>query len=178
MSCYNYQRTLQRIWEDARSKYESGHRDPNAYFKVEELSELAALGLNTMDVYDYVEDYVNHGEPDFATFLMICDARRDYFITEQNAQPSEMRLDNDSLPAKTDELEGIVWLPRIMPKALAKLRGELPPETMYCCGGDRKFLKDNDIHPAEFLRATWAYQDEPDRLVQWVLARQAAELTS
>ena len=31
-----------------------------------------------MDVYDYAEDYVSGGDPDFTTFLMICEARRDY----------------------------------------------------------------------------------------------------
>lgn len=178
MYCYDYQKTLKRIWESARSKHESGHRDPANYFTVKELEELASLGLNTMDVYDYVDDFESGGEPDFSTFLMICEARRDYFITEQNARPSDNRLDNESLPAKTEEIEGIAWLPRLMPKALAKLRGELPPETMYCCSGDRRFFKEHDIHPAEFLRATWAYEEDPDGLVQWVVARQAAELTS
>ncbi|HKK18672.1 MAG TPA: DUF5069 domain-containing protein, partial [Opitutales bacterium] len=76
-----------------------------------------------------------------------------------------------------DEVQGIVWLPRLMPKALAKIRGELPPETMYGCGGDRKFFKEHDIHPAEFLRATWAYENESERLVEWVVSRKGAELT-
>jgi len=178
MQSYNYQITLKRIWEDALSKYESGSREPDEFFDTETLAELASVGLGAMDVYDYVEDYSSGGEPDFSTFLLICEARRDYFLTEQNAKPSDKRLDTDSLPAKTDEVEGIVWLPRLMPKALAKLRGELPPETMYCCGGDRKFFKEHDIHPAEFLRATWAYQDDPSRLVEWVLTRQGAELTT
>ncbi|MFT5837141.1 MAG: hypothetical protein ACI9ZV_000645, partial [Candidatus Azotimanducaceae bacterium] len=74
----------------------------------------------------------------------------------------------------TDEVKGIVWLPRIMPKALAKLRGELPPETMYGCGGDRRFFKTNNIHPAEFLRAAWAYQDDQGKLIDWVVARKSS----
>jgi hypothetical protein len=178
MESYQYHTRLKQIWEDALSKYESGLREPNEFFSTEVLAELASIGLNVMDVYDYVEDYVRHGEPDFETFLMICEARRDYFLTEQNAKPSDKRLDNETLPAKTDEVEGMVWLPRLMPKALAKLRGELPPETMFCCGGDRKFFKQHDIHPAEFLRATWAYQDDPTRLVDWVRTRKVSELTS
>jgi hypothetical protein len=42
---------------------------------------------------------------------------------------------------------------------------------MYGCGGDRRFFKANNIHPAEFLRAVWAYEDEPEKLIDWVTAR-------
>jgi len=175
MNHYDYQSTLKRIWTDAVAKYEAGNREPDSYFDEATLAELVSIGLNTMDVYDYAEDFVGRSEPDFETFLMICEARRDYFLTEQNGQLSSTRLDPDTLPAKTDEVGGIEWLPRIMPKALAKLRGELPSEIMYCCGGDRRFLKQNNIHPAEFLRATWAYQDNFDRLIDWVVARRGME---
>lgn len=173
MNHYDYQSTLKRIWTEAVALYESGNREPDSYFNEDTLAELASIGLNTMDVYDYAEDYVSGGEPDFETFLMVCEARRDYFFVEQDGTSSDTVLDSSSLPPKTDEVRGIVWLPRIMPKALAKLRGELPPETMYGCGGDRRFFKENKIHPAEFLRATWAYQEDTDKLIDWVEARRA-----
>ena len=105
---------------------------------------------------------------------MVSEARRDYFLTVQEGKPSGNTLDSSTLPPKTDEVEGIVWLPRIIPKAIAKLRGELPPETMYGCGGDRNFLKENNIHPAEFLRAAWAYEDETNKLIDWVVARKSS----
>ena len=178
MNGYNYHRELKAIWEDALARYQSGQREPEDFFDAGVLSELGSIGLKTMDVFDSVEDYHRHGDPDFETFLMVCEARRDYFLAEQKGQPSTKQLDSQSLPAKTEEIRGIVWLPRIIPKALAKLRGELPPEAMYGCGGDRKFLAEHDIHPAEFLRAVWAYQDDTDGLVDWVLARKSVELTS
>ena len=171
MNHYDYQTTLKKIWQDAVEKYEAGNREPDSYFDDATLAELASVGLNTMDIYDFAEDFVTRDEPDFETFLMISEARRDYFLTVQGAKPSEKTLDPETLPAKTDEVNGIVWLPRIMPKAIAKLRGELPADTMYCCGGDRRFFKDNQIHPAEFLRAAWAYEDDTDKLVAWVEAR-------
>ncbi len=59
-------------------------------------------------------------------------------------------LDEAGLPPKDEAVRGITWLPRIIPKAKAKLRGELPASLMYCCGGDRKFFKAHDILPAEF----------------------------
>lgn len=174
MEHYTYQETLKTIWEAAVAKYKSGTTSPENFFDAATLAELASVGLNTMDVFDYAEDYVTRGEPDFETFLMVCEARRDYFLTVQKGEPSTQTIASDALPPKDAEVKGIVWLPRIMPKAIAKLRGELPPETMYGCGGDRRFFKENDIHPAEFLRAAWAYEDDPSKLIDWVVARKSA----
>jgi len=174
MNHYSYQQTLKTIWEGAVATHKAGNREPDSYFDKATLAELASVGLNTMDVYDFAEDYVNHGEPDFETFLMVCEARRDYFLTAQEGKLSSKVLDSSTLPPKTDEVKGIVWLSRIMPKALAKLRGELPSDTMYGCGGDRKFLKENNIHPAEFLRAAWAYEDNHSKLIDWVVARKSS----
>jgi hypothetical protein len=173
MNHYDYQTNLKRIWQDAVEKYKAGNREPNSYFDAATLAELASIGLGTMDVYDYAEDFVSRDEPDFETFLMVCEARRDYFLTVQAGEPSGKTLDAATLPPKTEAVNGIVWLPRIMPKAMAKLRGELPDDTMYGCGGDRRFFKENGIHPAEFLRAAWAYEADTDRLVAWVEARRS-----
>ena len=174
MRNYTYQIRLKKIWEGAVVKYEAGCRDVESYFDAATLTELSSIGLNVMDVYDFAEDFVNQGEPDFETFLMVSEARRDYFLTVQDGMPSGNTLDSNTLPPKTDEAAGIAWLPRIIPKAIAKLRGELPPETMYGCGGDRNFFKENNIHPAEFLRAAWAYEDETSKLIDWVVARKSS----
>ncbi|MEM7792177.1 MAG: DUF5069 domain-containing protein [Verrucomicrobiota bacterium] len=171
MNHYDYQKRLKEIWMQAVDLYEAGNRNPETYFDDTLLAELKSIGLNVMDVYDYAEDYVSSKDPDFETFLMICEARRDYFFAEQEGVISQRILDTSTIPAKTEEVRGIAWLPRIIPKALAKLKGELPSDTMYCCGGDRHFFKTNQIHPAEFLRATWAWQDEPERLIDWVEKR-------
>ncbi|MGZ0657248.1 DUF5069 domain-containing protein [Coraliomargarita sp. W4R72] len=174
MNNYTYQKTLKTIWKGAVATYNEGNREPSSYFDQATLSQLASIGLNTMDVYDYAEDFVAGGEPDFETFLMVCEARRDYFLTVQMGKLSSNTLDSSALPAKTEEVAGIVWLPRIMPKAIAKLRGELPSDTMYGCGGDRRFFKANNIHPAEFLRAAWAYEDNESKLIDWVVARKSS----
>lgn len=174
MDHYTYQKTLKTIWENAVAKYRDGNREPDSYFDEATLAELASIGMNTMDVYDYAEDFISSEEPDFETFLMVHAARRDYFFTVQEAKVSNNVLDSSTLPPKDQEVQGVVWLPRIFPKAIAKLRGELPSETMYGCGGDRRFFKTNNIHPAEFLRAAWAYEDDEAKLVDWVLARKSS----
>lgn len=178
MTHYTFHDNIKSIWEEAVSQYNEGNRQVDSYFDEATLAELASIGLNKMDVYDYAEDFVTRGEPDFETFLMVSEARRDYFLTVQEGKSSGNTLDSSTLPPKTDEAGGIVWLPRITAKAIAKLRGELPPETMYGCGGDRIFFKENNIHPAEFLRVAWAYESEPDKLLDWVIARKSSQLTS
>mgnify|MGYP001067676967 CR=1 FL=1 len=174
MDHYTYQKTLKTIWEGAVAKYKEGNREPDSYFDEATLADLASIGLKTMDVYDYAEDFVTRDEPDFETFLMVCEARRDYFLTVQQGEASDQVLDSSALPPKDTEIKGIVWLPRIIPKAIGKLRGELPPETMYGCGGDRKFFKNNNIHPAEFLRAAWAYENDESKLIDWVVAQKSS----
>jgi hypothetical protein len=82
--------------------------------------------------------------------------------------PSLKILTPAELPAKTAELDGIVWLPRILGKARAKLRGEMHPDMMFGCGGDRAFLAKYDIHPADFLRVVWAAGDDDQKVLAYV----------
>ncbi len=171
MTNYNYLENLQQLWESCVSRYKAGKNTPSALLDDAEATFLATLGLNKMDLFDYVEDFVLEGEPTWNTFITICDIRRSYFLEVQNGQFSSNVVEPSSLPAKTDEASGIVWLPRIIPKAIGKLRGELSPDIMYCCGGDRNFFRTNDIHPAEFLRIAWMYEDEPGKIVEWVKSR-------
>lgn len=168
---HDYQERLTRIWKDAVNRYQGGHTTPEDFLSAEEQVFLASIGMNRMDVFDFAEDWVREGMPDLATFLLIHDARRDFFLREQGGQPSSTQLDSNALPAKTDEIKGVRWLPRIIPKAKAKLRGELPPDTMFCCGGDRNFFQTNDIHPSEFLRVVRDAGDNDSAIIDWVLER-------
>ena len=168
---FNYQKELVQIWEKAVKLYQKGNTEAENFPISDDLPFLNNIGLNKMDVFDYVEDWICEGTPDLATFLLIHDIRRGFFIEEQKGIHSEKKLSSQDLPGKHEEIEGIVWLPRIIPKARAKLRGELPTETMFCCGGDRAFLQKNDIHPAEFLRITQKAGDQDEIIVQWVVQR-------
>ena len=168
---YHYHSKLEKIWKDGVERYEQGRRSPEGFLSEEELKFLASIGMNVMDVFDFAEDWVCEGTPDLATFLLIHDTRRDYFLREQEGQASSHRMDSATLPAKNDEIEGIRWLPRIIPKARAKLRGELPADTMYCCGGDRNFFQTNDLHPSEFLAVVRDAGDDDQVIIEWVSKR-------
>ena len=171
MKHYDYQKKLQAVWQKAVDLYRSGNEDGSSYFNDDESNFLTSIGANVQEIFDFAEDYVQGGEPDFTTVAMIHDVRRAYLREVQNGNASDEVLDPASLPDRDDEARGIRWLPRIIPKAKAKLRGELHPDIMYSCGGDRNFLKSNDIHAAEFLRIVWENESDDQAIIDWVAKR-------
>ena len=84
----NYPTRLKAIWDEAIAKYQSGNREADTFFDDASLADLASIGLNPMDVYDPVEDHLSGADIDFSTFLLISDARRDYFLNKQNGLQS------------------------------------------------------------------------------------------
>jgi hypothetical protein len=171
MKHYNYPATFQALWQKAVDHYRGGNKDISTYFNKDELVFLASIGANAQEIFDFAEDYVVGGEPDFTTVALIHDVRRAYFKEVQKGLASEQMLDPENLPGKDSEAAGIRWLPRIIVKAKAKLRGELHPDVMYSCGGDRGFLKEKDIHAAEFLRVVWENEDNDQAIINWVSQR-------
>jgi hypothetical protein len=175
MSHYDWAARFHALWDKAVAAYRAGHRQPAGFFSPGETGFLKSIGCSPQEIYDFVEDFSRGGEPDFDTVLLVTAVRRDYFLTVQKGVPSGRVVDMDALPPKDAELAGLAWLPRIIEKARAKLRGEMPPELMYGCGGDRPFLESVDVHPADFLRVVWAAGDDRQRIVDYVLARKAAK---
>ncbi len=112
------------------------------------------------------------GDPDWDTVLLISAVRRDYFLNVQHGMLSTRAIVTAELPAKDDAgAGGIPWLRRQIAKGQAKLRGELPPDLMYDCGGDRRFFKEHGVHPADFLREVWAVDGDEVRLLAFVRGR-------
>jgi hypothetical protein len=174
MKHYDFPARFRALYDKSVAQYAQGKRGADTFYSDEEKAFLAENGITPQHLYDYAEDHNGYGgEPGFEHALTIETVRRDYFLNVQGGRPSTQRLDDTKLPAKTDAVKGITWLPRLLPKALAKLRGELPPNLMFCCGGDRKFLKEHDILPAEFLATVWRHEQAPSAVVDWVVARGA-----
>lgn len=172
MSHYDFASQFARIYDHAVAFFAKGQRGADTFFDASQRAFLAANGITAQHLYDYAEDHNNYeGEPGFGNALSIEIVRRDYFLNVQNGRPSVNVLDEASLPGKSESIAGIEWLPRIIPKVKAKLRGELPPSLMYCCGGDRKFLKTHDILPAEFISVVWRHEANDKAIVDWVARR-------
>lgn len=172
MNHYEFTAKFHALYNQAVARFAAGHRGAESMFNADEASFLKANGISAQNVYDYAEDHNNYnGEPGFDLALSIELVRRDYFLNVQQGRPSEQTLNETTLPAKTDCVRGIEWLPRIIPKARAKLRGELPTSLMYCCGGDRRFFKQHNISPYEFLSLVWRHENSPEAVIDWVVAR-------
>lgn len=174
MKHYDFADKFHALYDQAVKLYAAGQNDQNTWYTPAELAFLAANGISVQAMYDYAEDHKGGGEPGYDRALAIETIRRDYFLNVQQGKASTIVLDVAMMPAKTDAVKGIEWLPRIIPKTKAKLRGELPPSLMYSCGGDRQFFRTHDIHPAEFLSLVWRNLDHDDATIDWVVKRSAA----
>ena len=167
---YQWAALFGELFVDCCEAYEEDNKNPDEWFEPEDLDFLKSIGCTPRELFDFVEDCVagEGGEPTPETALLVAAARRDYFLTEQNGIPSTKVVRSSELPAKTEALDGIPWLPRIIAKAEAKLRGEMEPEIMFGCGGDRAFLSQHRIHPADFLRVVWAAKGDQQRILAFV----------
>ncbi len=166
---------LRARYDKAIACYQNGNRDSAACFDPEETKFLDSIGLKPINVHDFAEDWIHSGEPDWDTFLLIAAARRDYFLHEQKGQPNRKETASGDLPAPKATLGGMEWLPRITAKARCFLEGGLCHDIMYCCGGDRHFLKTHDLHPADFLRAIWAARGNEEAVLAFVKRSGTAE---
>lgn len=173
MKHYDFADKFHTLYDKAVRLYASGKTGAGNYFTSAESAFLAAHGLSAQNLYDYAEDHHNGGEPGYDRALAIEMVRRDYFLNVQHGKTSTKVLKVDAMAAKTDAVQGIEWLPRLIPKTKAKLRGELPDSLMYCCGGDRRFFKQHNIQPAEFLSLVWRNLDNDTAIIDWVVRRSA-----
>jgi hypothetical protein len=157
MKHYDFARKFSDAYDKAVDLYTRGQRGAATYFSAEEKAWLSANGLTPQHLYDYAEDQNNAEEPGYDHALGIELVRRDYFLNAQGGVPSARVLDEAGLPAKAEQVQGIEWLPRLIPKAKAKLRGELPATLMYL--------------PSEFLSLVWRHEADDGQIIAWVIAR-------
>ena len=167
---YQWDSEFSQLFTRCLDRYNNGDRDYTTYYTNEDLGFLYSIGYKEREFFDFVEDFADERVPTPTTALLVAAVRRDFFMTIQKGKLSQDVLRPEDLPARDAEWDGFVWLPRITAKARAKLRGELDPDIMYSCGGDRKFLGTHGIHPADFLRVTWAARDNDEALVSYVAA--------
>ena len=149
--------------------YRGGNRDYASYYGAADHELLGEIGYKPRELFDFVEDHVDEGEPSAATALLVAAVRRDFFSIVQGRVVSPAVITANDIPTFGEALEGIHYLPRLLAKARAKLRGELDADVMFGCGGDRKFFRDHgEIHPADFLRQVWAAGAEDAEVAAFV----------
>jgi len=157
------------LFDHCVALYQVGDRDYTTYYDSDALALLGEIGYAPREFFDFVEDYCEFGVPSRTTALLVAAARRDYFHVVMEGKDGTRSVTTSDVPSRGEELEGIPYLPRILAKARAKLRGDLDPDLMYGCGGDRGFLqRAGGIHPADFLRRVWAAGEDDGKIVEWL----------
>ncbi len=169
-SDYRWHHELKQLFVRGLERYRTGEIDPLKHFNDQERAVLGSSGLTAQEFFDFVDDHVRYdGDPDWETVLLVNAVRRDYFLSEQHGQFTGHLVSMDELPAKDDKsVGGIPWLARVIQKAEAKLRGEMPPDLMYNCAGDRNFFREHHLHPADFLRRVWAARGDAAPVLAYV----------
>ncbi len=157
------------LFERCVKRYQSGDSDYANYYGPSDQKLLESIGYRPREFFDFIEDYCDEGTPSPTDALLVAAVRRDYFQVVMKGETRKPTVTRDNIPSFGEELGGIYYLPRILTKARAKLKGELDPDLMYGCGGDRKFLRENgNIHPADFLRQVWAAGEDDTKVLKWI----------
>ena len=167
----NWVDQFRALFDSKAEAYQNGIRTAKDMFSKDEENFLRSIGATPQEIFDFVEDWCDDGVPDPDTVLALTKIRRDYFFQEQNGEFSGRIINESQFPARRASLAGLEWFPRIIEKARAKLRGELPPDLMYSCGGDRRFLNRVNIGPVEFLETVREAGDNIDHIVKVVTDR-------
>ena len=161
---------FQAIYDRGVAAWRAGRRSPATMFSAEDVSALARIGCSAQELFDFVDDFLVYGEPDFATVLAVQSIRRDHFLTVLHGKSTGHVARMADLPAKAAAVDGIAWLPRLIVKARLKLRGEMPPDLMYGCGGDRPFLRSVNLTLSRFLELVREAGDDDRRIIEAVKA--------
>lgn len=159
---------FREVYDRGLSAWQAGRRTPETMFEPADVQFLENIGHTAQEVFDFIDDGQRYGEPDFATTLEVAELRRDYFLNVMKGKRTGFIASMDDLPPKAQEVDGIAWLPRLIVKARLKLRGEMPPDLMYGCGGDRPFVQSVNMTLASFLKLVWECGDNDRRIIDAV----------
>ncbi|MCX6897457.1 MAG: DUF5069 domain-containing protein [Verrucomicrobia bacterium] len=168
MNINDWQTEFRKVYDCGVVAWNEGRRSAQTMFDDKDAAFLATIGCTAQELFDFVDDFHRYGEPDFETTLAVAAIRRDYFLNVMGGRRTGRVGSSAILPAKTAEVDGIAWLPRIIAKARLKLRGEMPADLMYGCAGDRPFLQKMNLDLLRFLKLVWECGDDNRRIVEAV----------
>lgn len=170
----DWKREFRAVWDRGVTAWKAGRKSARTMFAPEDATFLAGIGCTTQELFDFVDDALGWGDLDYETVLAVTAIRRAYFREVMHGQPTGRVVPMSTLPAKSVAVDGIAWLPRLIAKARLKLRGEMDPDLMYGCGGDRPFLRRHGMTLPQFLQLVWDKGDDDRAIVDAV--KQAAGL--
>jgi hypothetical protein len=156
------------VWNRGIAAWKTGRRSAKTMFGAEDAAFLATIGCTAQELFDFVDDCLGYGDFDFETVLAVVAIRREYFLDVMHGKSTGRIVPMSELPAKSAEVDGIAWLPRLIAKARIKLRGEMNPDLMYGCAGDRPFLRERHMTLPQFLQIVWDKGDDDRAIVEAV----------
>ena len=122
---------FREVFDVGVQRRKEGCNEPGAMFESDEVAFLESIGCSAQEMFDFCDDYVGWDDVIYEHVEALQAVRFEHFVKELDSQPASHRMEMDEFPAKTDEVEGITWLPRLIVKARAKLTGQLPADLMY-----------------------------------------------
>ena len=159
---------FRNVWERGIVSWKAGRKSARTMFAPADVAFLVGIGCTAQELFDFVDDSLCYDDVDLETVLAVTAIRREYFLDVMHGQGTGRVVPMNALPAKSASVEGIAWLPRLIAKARIKLRGELNPELMYGCAGDRPFLRRHHMTLPQFLRLVWDKGDDDRAIVEAV----------
>jgi hypothetical protein len=165
---HDWKLEFRNVWDRAVAAWHAGRKSPRTMFTAPDVAFLAGLGCTAQELFDFVDDSLEYDDLDFETVLAVTAIRREYFLEVMHGQPTGRVVPMSALPAKSAEVDGIPWLPRLIVKARIKLRGELNPDLMYGCAGDRPFLRQHHMTLPQFLQLVRELGDDDRAIVEAV----------
>lgn len=161
---------FRNIWNRGVAAWKAGRRTAKTMFSAEDATFLATIGCTPQELFDFVDDSLDYGDFDYDTVLAVTEIRYRYFIEVMGGKATGRIVPMSDLPAKSAAVDGIAWLPRLIAKARIKLRGEMDPDLMYGCAGDRPFLRKHHMTLPEFLQLVWEQGSDDRAIVEAVKA--------
>ena len=159
---------FRKVWERGVAAWKTGRKSARTMFAPGDVAFLAGIGCTAQELFDFVDDSLRYEDVDFETVLAVTAIRREYFLDVMQGKPTGRVVPMRALPAKSAAVDGIAWLPRLIAKARIKLRGELNPDLMYGCAGDRPFLRKHHMTLPQFLQLVWDQGDDDRAIVDAV----------
>jgi len=168
MSTLSWEKQFRQVYDRGVAAWHAGRKSPSAMFNRKDTAFLATIGCTAQELFDFVDDELRYGDFGFDTTLAVAAIRRDYFLKVMKGKRTGRTVSMENLPAKTAEVDGIAWLPRLIVKARLKLRGEMPDDLMYGCAGDRPFLRKMNMDLPGFLKLARESGDDDRRIINAV----------
>ena len=168
MTSNDWKSQFRQVYDRGVAAWNEGRNSATTMFGPEDIKFLASIGYSAQEMFDFVDDLQRYGEPDFEMAQAIASIRRDYFLQVLHGRSTGWVGCMEALPPKTAELGGMAWLSRIITKARWKLRGEMPEDLMFGCGGDRAFMESVHMNLPQFLQLVWEAGHDDPRIIEQV----------